>query len=87
MSVISNEEFAKRVLLLAEPAGCFRPTATYDRDGDCIEFLDGPDPFFAERVDDLVTVYYSQQTGRVIGSFQAARLPPFKPGPAAPGIA
>ena len=50
------------------PPGDFRPTATYDRDGDCIEFLASPDPFFAERVDDLVTVYYSQETGQVIGS-------------------
>src|SRR5713226_4287966 len=68
MTVTSNEEFAKRMLLLARPAGQFRPTATYDRDGDCIEFLAKPDAFYAERVDDLVTVYYSQETGEVIGS-------------------
>ncbi|MBI4578277.1 MAG: hypothetical protein HY718_01150, partial [Planctomycetes bacterium] len=54
--------------LLARPAERFRPTAVYDRDGDCIEFLAKPDPFLAERVDDLVTVYYSQETGDVIGS-------------------
>src|SRR6266852_2891605 len=64
----SNEEFAKRMMLLAKPAEQFRPTATYDPDGDCIEFLAKPDPFFAERVDDLVTVYYSQQTGEIVGS-------------------
>ncbi len=69
MKVTSNEEFAKRMMLLAEPAEPFRPIATYDRDGDCIEFLLSPDPFYAERVDDLVTVYYSQETGHVIGSF------------------
>jgi hypothetical protein len=68
MSVTSNEEFAKRMLLLARPAEHFRPTATYDRDGDCIEFLVRPDPFCAERVDDLLTVYYSQETGEVVGS-------------------
>lgn len=69
MTAISNEEFAKRMMLLAEPAEPFRPTAAYDPDGDCIEFLVSPDPFFAERIDDLVTVYYSQESGQVIGSF------------------
>jgi hypothetical protein len=69
MSVTPNAEFAKRMLLLARPAEQFRPTATYDPDGDCIEFLAKPDPFYGERVDDLVTVYYSQETGEVVGSF------------------
>src|SRR5882762_7459680 len=68
MTVTSNEEFAKRMLLLARSAEQFRPTATYDADGDCIEFLARPDPFYAERIDDLVTVYYSQETGAIIGS-------------------
>src|SRR5690348_3833523 len=68
MTAISNTEFAKKMLLLARPGERFEPTATYDPDGDCIEFLAKPDPFHAERVDDLVTVYYSQETGEVIGS-------------------
>lgn len=68
MSAMSNSEFAKRMMLLARPAERFEPTAIYDPDGDCIEFLAKPDPFYAERVDDLVTVYYSQETDEVIGS-------------------
>src|SRR5260370_30571566 len=64
----TNAEFAKRMLLLARPAEQFEPTATYDPDGDCIEFLAKPDPFYAERVDDLVTVYYSQESNEVVGS-------------------
>jgi hypothetical protein len=68
MTATSNEDFAKRMMLLARPAEQFRPTATYDSDGDCIEFLAKPDPFFAERIDDLLTVYYSQETGEVVGS-------------------
>lgn len=68
MTVTSNADFAKRMMLLARPAEQFRPTATYDPDGDCIEFLAKPDPFYAERVDELVTVYYSQETGEVVGS-------------------
>ncbi len=68
MTAINEANFAKRMMLLARPAEQFRPTATYDPDGDCIEFLAKPDPFYGERVDDLVTVYYSQETGEVVGS-------------------
>ena len=68
MTAMSNSDFAKRMMLLARPADQFEPVATYDPDGDCIEFLAKPGPFYAERVDDLVTVYYSQETDEVIGS-------------------
>jgi len=68
MMAMPNEEFAQQVLRLAQPAEPFKPTAAYDPDGDCIEFLAKPDPFYGERVDDLVTVYYSQDTHEVIGS-------------------
>src|SRR5437879_1585691 len=65
---LSNAEFAAQVMALARPEEAFTPTATYDPDGDCIEFLAKPDSFYAERVDDLVTVYYSQETNEVVGS-------------------
>jgi len=68
MTTETNAEFARRMMLYARPASSFRPTATYDPDGDCIEFLVKPDPFYAERVDELVTVYFSQDTNEVIGS-------------------
>lgn len=68
MNILSNSEFAARVMALATPNGDFKPTAVYDPDGDCIEFLAKPDAFYAERVDDLVTVYYSQETKEVVGS-------------------
>jgi hypothetical protein len=69
MTTTSHAEFAKRMMLLARPAEQFHPTATYDPDGDCIEFLAKPHPFYGERLDDLVTVYYSQETGEIVGSF------------------
>ena len=53
---------------VGQPAERFEPTATYDPDGDCIEFVAKSDAFYAERVDDLVTVYYSQETNEVMGS-------------------
>lgn len=68
MSTVSPIEFAKRMMLYARPADQFRPSAVYDRDGDCIEFIAKSDPFYAERIDDLVTVYYSQETGELVGS-------------------
>ncbi len=68
MTVTSNDDFAKRVIDLATPTEPFKPVVTYDPDGDCIEFLVSPAPFYAERVDDLVTVYYDQETQEVIGS-------------------
>jgi len=68
MTTVTTPEFARRMTLLAQPAADFKPTATYDPDGDCIEFLAKPDSFHAERIDDLVTVYYSQETDEVIGS-------------------
>src|SRR5262249_26393657 len=68
MNITSNEEFAKQMILLAKPAERFEPNAYYDSDGDCIEFVTKPDSFYAERVDDLVTVYYSHETGELMGS-------------------
>lgn len=68
MTAMSNSEFAAHLLKLAQNAPAFQPMATYDPDGDCIEFLIKPDSFFAERIDDLVTVYYSQESKEIIGS-------------------
>ncbi|MFO0970542.1 MAG: hypothetical protein U0793_33780 [Gemmataceae bacterium] len=68
MKAMTNAEFAARVAELAKNAGPPQPTAVYDPDGDCIEFLAKPEPFYAERVDDLLTVYYSQETGAIVGS-------------------
>jgi len=67
MSAMSNSEFAKHVREMALPAS-FVPHATYDANGDCVEFLFKPDNFYAERIDDLVTVYYSRNTKEPIGS-------------------
>lgn len=65
---MSQSDFAKQMMLLAHPAEKFQPTATHDPDGDCVEFLAKPDPFRAERIDDLVTVYYGQETDEVVGA-------------------
>jgi hypothetical protein len=66
---LTNQAFAKLVTSKAKRrTGPFQPIARYDRDGDCIEFIARPDPFYAERIDKLVTVYYSEETGEIVGS-------------------
>lgn len=67
MKPISNSELARFINELPPPDQ-FRPTATFDPDGDCIEFMFHPDDFYAERIDDVVTVYYSRTSGELIGS-------------------
>ncbi len=66
--VLSNEDFAREVTKFASPKEPFEPTAYYDRDGDCIEFLAKSDDFYAERVDGLLTVYRSRKDNKIIGS-------------------
>jgi len=71
MKAMSSSDFGKFVMGIAKDAKRakpFEPTVHYDPDGDCIEFLTKPDSFYAERIDDLVTVYYSHETNEVIGS-------------------
>jgi hypothetical protein len=68
MTAMSNSEFGDYMLQLAAKAPPFKPTATYDADGDCIEFIASPEVYRAQRLDDLVTVYYGQETGHIVGS-------------------
>ncbi len=68
MTATTNSEFGEYMQKLATKAPPFAPTAVYDPDGDCIEFLASPEVFRAERLDDLVTVYYGQETGKIVGS-------------------
>ena len=68
MKAMPSEEFAKVVMGECSPISPFAPIAEYDPDGDCLEFFIEPDPFYAERIDDLVTVYLSEETGEIVGS-------------------
>lgn len=65
---MTNEDFAQLVLSKAPADYQFQPSAYYDPDGDCIEFIAAPDSYYAERIDALVTVYRSQETNEVVGS-------------------
>lgn len=65
----TNAEFTRAVLAYVVPDAPFEPSAHYDPDGDCIEVITSPEPFYAERVSDTLTVYYGQESGEVVGSF------------------
>ena len=45
----------------------FKPFAFYNRDGDMIEVIAGPDAYYGEYVDEHLTLYYSQDTGELVG--------------------
>ena len=68
MKAMTNDEFAEAVAQMAEPGAPFEPKATYIPEGDCLEFLASDDDYYAERVDGLLTVFYSRKTKEIIGS-------------------
>lgn len=67
MSPLSNKEYAEEVWGICDGAKPEFPVAYHDPDGDCIEVLVEPGAFYSERIDDLITVYYSEATGKIIG--------------------
>lgn len=68
MATQSPNTFAELVLGKVEVGKPFRPHAYYDADGDCIEFLASDEPFYGERIDSLVTVYYGEESREIVGS-------------------
>jgi hypothetical protein len=46
----------------------FRPVAFPDREGNCLEFFTSNEPFKAERIDDLLTVYIGRDSRAVVGA-------------------
>src|SRR4051812_10447311 len=69
MSDFQTDNFAKAMLSGATKAASFKPTAFYHPEGDSLEFIVKPGPFYGKRVDDLVTVYYSEENDEIVGSF------------------
>jgi len=64
----SGEEFMAEMEALYGPPQEFQPTATYIRSGDCIEFVARPGRYRAQRLDELVTVYLSEENDEIVGS-------------------
>jgi len=68
MRTMSNDEFADAVMRIADGIEPSWPQVTYIPEGDCLEFVTAPDDYRAERIDGLVTVFYSRETGEIVGS-------------------
>ncbi len=60
--------FAGQVLGQVPAGAPVFPQASYDPDGDCIEFIISPESFYAKRIDRLTTVYIGQDSGQIVGS-------------------
>lgn len=67
MSPMSGEDYAKAVMKICGDSEIEFPAVYHDQDGDCIEVLVSAGPFYGERIDDLVTVYFSETTGEIVG--------------------
>jgi hypothetical protein len=66
--ITSGDEFMAEMEGRFGCASQFQPTATYIPEGDCIEFVARPGPYRAKRLDDLVTVYLSENDDEIVGS-------------------
>lgn len=63
-----HDDFGRALLdAIPEEPRAF-PHADYIPDGDCVEFFISNESYYAERVDDLLTVYYGQESGTVSGA-------------------
>ena len=67
MNPLSNQKYSEEVMRICADAKPDFPCAYYDIDGDCIEALVKQEPYYAERIDDLVTVYCSENNDEIIG--------------------
>ena len=68
MTILSEQEFTAKVLEIAgKPVERFKPFAFHNTDGDCIEFFVSPDDYFAERIDDYLTLYLDMDTEQIVG--------------------
>ncbi len=69
MRIIDNtEDFLAEVESRFGLIQAFEPTVTHIPAGDCIEFIARPGRYRAQRLDDLVTVYLSEENDEIVGS-------------------
>ena len=66
----SMDDFDKQLMERVETQARDRtqPRSFYNNDGDCIELLFSEEGYRAERLDDLITVYYGRESGNPAGA-------------------
>lgn len=68
MTVLSDQEFAQQIFEIAgEPVEQFESYVFNNIEGDCIEFFVSPENYFAERIDDYLTLYLDMNTEEITG--------------------
>ncbi len=67
MNPFTNRSYREEVERICANAKPDYPCAYYDKDGDCIEALIKQEPYYAERIDDLVTVYCGEKNDEIVG--------------------
>jgi hypothetical protein len=65
----TDEDFLVELESVLDSPGIFRPSVTYIRAGDCVEFVARRGRYHPEPLDDLITVYLSDDNGEIVGSF------------------
>lgn len=68
MTVLPDPAFVERLFEVAgEPVATFQPFTFHNTDGDCIEFFVSSEDYFAERIDDYLTLYLDIDTEQIVG--------------------
>jgi hypothetical protein len=68
MTVMTDKEYEDAVLALtSQECGEFSPFAFVNEEGDCIEFFVSAHDYYAQRVDDYLTLYLEEETEDVAG--------------------
>ncbi len=68
MTILSDQEFATRIFEIAgNPVERFEPFVFHNTAGDCIEFFVSQEDYFAERIDDYLTLYLDMDTEEIVG--------------------
>jgi hypothetical protein len=68
MMVLSDTDFVQEVFNIANnPVKPFRPFVFYNKAGDCIEFYVSQNDYYAERIDDYLTLFLDMETDEIVG--------------------
>jgi hypothetical protein len=68
MPVLSDIDFEQAVFNIADnPVKSFSPFVFYNKAGDCIEFYVSQNDYYAERIDDYLTLFLDMNTDEIVG--------------------
>jgi hypothetical protein len=66
--MLSDTDFAQEIFNIANNlAQPFHPFVFYNKAGDCIEFYVSQNDYYAERIDDYLTLFLDMDTDEIVG--------------------